>query len=473
MSYLKKSYREILEKIDKKSKLPKDWNKFVEKQCKRNNLIIKGKGICTCTYCNAKFKSNKKVNQYEKCPNCKNEYLIKRSDLSYMNFIPISLIFLDKIDNEWVIRLFEVQSWYSKSKGKVSHTKAVEYGRVLINQRVDLCNNRMYSVMCNGYRINTYVDVRRWRVYNSGYYDLSTDGFVYPNNLKRLMKNTEYQYSQLWKLARKEPIDIKYYLKYNFASTEILIKMGLYKLALCPSTFNKKGNFKERFGVDKSYYEFMKRYNIDIDELEILKIYTKKNINKIRYLKKFREEDLKEISCYMSLDKFITYARKYQNFDMSMYIDYLGFIKDLELDIQNKKYLFPNNLKQEHDKYEKQIEIHKSQILRRKIKKRYNNLKDNIYETKKYIIFPAKSVKELEDESKQQHNCVRTYAEKYSNGYCDIYFMRENDNIKKSLVTVEVKDNKIVQSRTKYNNDITNNQKKFLDKWENNILKVA
>jgi len=66
MSYLKKSYREILEKIDNKSKLPKDWNKFVQKQCKINNLIIKEKGICTCTNCNTKFESNKKINQYDR-----------------------------------------------------------------------------------------------------------------------------------------------------------------------------------------------------------------------------------------------------------------------------------------------------------------------------------------------------------------------------------------------------------------------
>jgi len=377
------------------------------------------------------------------------------------------------IDEKWIIRVFEVQSWYSKLKSKVCNTDAVEYGRVIVNEEISLVNNRVYSLIFGGYSVNTYEDIKSWRVFFSRYYDLYTEGVLYPNNLKKIMKGTEYQYSQLWNLAKKEIIDIQYYLKNNYGSTEFLTKMGLYKLALCPKTFEKKGNFKERFGVDKSYYKFMKRYNIDIDELAILKIYPKKNINKIRYLKNFKEEDLKEISHYMSLDKFITYTRKYQRFDIGMYIDYLGFIRDLELDIKNKKYLFPKNLKQEHDKYQQQIELHKSQILRRKIKKRYNNLKDNTYKTKRYIIFPAKSVKELEDESKQQHNCVRTYAEKYSNGYCDIYFMRENDNIKKSLVTVEVKDDKIVQSRTKYNNDITNNQKKFLDKWENDVLKVA
>ena len=175
----------------------------------------------------------------------------------------------------------------------------------------------------------------------------------------------------------------------------------------------------------------------------------------------------------MSLDKFIKYTKKCKSFDVNMYIDYLRFIKDLELDIKNKKYLFPKDLKEEHDKYEKQVSLHKSQILRRKIKERYVNLKDNTFKTKKYIIFPAKSVKELEDESKQQNNCVRTYAERYANGECDIYFMRENNNIKSSLVTVEVKKNKVVQSKTKYNKGTTKLQNNFLEKWENEVLKVA
>lgn len=41
----------------------------------------------------------------------------------------------------------------------------------------------------------------------------------------------------------------------------------------------------------------------------------------------------------------------------------------------------------------------------------------------------------------------------------------------KSLVTVEVRNNEVVQQRTKNNNDTTKEQKKFLKKWEKNILR--
>ncbi len=90
---------------------------------------------------------------------------------------------------------------------------------------------------------------------------------------------------------------------------------------------------------------------------------------------------------------------------------------------------------------------------------------------KKFIIFPATSVGDLVDESQQQHNCVRNYVERYAKGSCDIYFMREVTNTQKSLVTVEVMDNKIVQKRIKRNDPTNKEQNEFLELWENAVLK--
>ena len=51
--------------------------------------------------------------------------------------------------------------------------------------------------------------------------------------------------------------------------------------------------------------------------------------------------------------------------------------------------------------------------------------------------------------------------------------MRNVDNPKKSLVTVEVKNNKIVQSKMKNNATPTDKQLQFLKNWEQTILKGA
>ena len=49
--------------------------------------------------------------------------------------------------------------------------------------------------------------------------------------------------------------------------------------------------------------------------------------------------------------------------------------------------------------------------------------------------------------------------------------MRLIKDINHSLVTVEVRENKVVQKRTKNNEKITMDQNKFLNLWENTILK--
>lgn len=48
--------------------------------------------------------------------------------------------------------------------------------------------------------------------------------------------------------------------------------------------------------------------------------------------------------------------------------------------------------------------------------------------------------------------------------------MRELKHQDKSLVTIEVKKHKVVQSKIKGNNPVTKEQQKFIDRWEKKIL---
>ena len=59
--------------------------------------------------------------------------------------------------------------------------------------------------------------------------------------------------------------------------------------------------------------------------------------------------------------------------------------------------------------------------------------------------------------------------EKYAKKHCDIYFMRLNSNPKKSLVTIEVNNNKVVQQRTKNNMDTTKEQKSTIKLFEKRL----
>ena len=485
MGYIKVAHRRILSQIDNYSSLPKGWNEFVDKQAKYHNLVIKSKkNQCYCTNCKNTFISRNKVNQEVKCPNCHNKYLIKRSNLRHYQFMDY-LSILDKVNDTFIVRYFELKTTIDAQHEHYS--SVVEFAReipnnnwyrdVFVNERVSKCQGCIHIYHGN----SNYFDPAKWREYTRNY-SLIDYSIVFPNNIKKLLKNTQYQYSCIWDIAKHcTYIHLSKFIsnKHDIGKTELLAKMKLYNLALRAEEFRNKGSFQEIFGVSKDYYPFMKRNNITYLQLKILRLLKEKDIKKIKYLQHFVNygdsiSDLEEISNYISLNRFIKYSKMHHGkVKTYLYKDYLRFAKMLGLDLKNNRYAFPKNLKKEHDELEKQYEIQGEALVQKAIKRRGKELSMYKYKNNKFIILPAPNLKALQDESKQQNKCVRTYAEKYANGTCDIYFMRDIQNPKKSLVTVEVKNNEIVQSRIKNNNDPNEKQLQFLYKWENTILKGA
>ena len=484
MGYIKKAYREILYLLDNNSKLPKGWDKFVKKQEKYQNLIIKSsKNQCYCTNCNYDFISKKKVNEEVKCPNCHNKYLIKRSNLRYFEFKDY-LSILDMVNGTFVIRYFELKTIIdAKHKHKSS---IVEFAReiptntfhryVYVNDRASRCQGHIYIHHSN----SSCFDPKKWREYTRNY-SIIDYSIVFPNNIKNLLKDTKLKYSCIWDIAKHSIyIDLLELLKEDdntINMIERLTKMKLYNLALRTKELNCGKSFKGIFGVAKTFYSFMKKHNITYTQLKLLRLLQEENFEKIKYLEKYvsfydNTNNLEEISKYISLNRFIEYSKmQKEKVDLALYIDYLRFAKELGFDLKNNRYAFPKNLKEAHDELEKQYEIHCDEIMKKAIRKRGRELLTNIYKNNKFIILPAFTLKSLQNESKQQNNCVRTYAKKYAKGVSDIYFMRNITNIRKSLVTVEVQENEVVQSRIKNNKKPNKEQLNFLNKWEQKVLK--
>lgn len=481
MGYVKVAYKKIFRILDDSPYPPKEWNNFVKKQEINHNLIIKSrKNKCFCTNCHHQFISAKKINEEIKCPNCHNKYLIKRSNLKSYEFKDY-LSILDIVDDTFVIRYFELRTIIDDLHEH--HSSVVEFAREIINKsyyREIFVNDRVSRCQCYNYiHHSNYFDSTKWRKYIRNY-SLIDYSIVFSNNLKSILKNTEYKYSCIWNLAKHSTyIDLSSLLehKYDIPKVELLTKMKLYNLALSANRFYNNGSFQESFGVSKDFYPFMRRNNITFRQLKILRLLKEKNIQKIRYLEKFIHygdniDDLEEISNYISLNRFIKYSKMHRGkIRTYIYKDYLRFAKLLGFDLKNNRYAFPKKLEEEHDKLKQLYKIQNEKAIQKAIIKRSKKLLINKYQNDKFIIFPAKSLKELKNESIQQNNCVQTYAEKYASGICDIYLMRDIKNQNKSLVTVEVKNSKVVQSRIKNNDAPNEKQLQFLYKWEQNVLK--
>ena len=466
--YIKKKYRELLAKADKQFTIPKSFQKFIDKYKRTHNLIIKSKcNQCYCTNCNYKFVAQANANTKIICPYCRERLLVKTDRLKNYIFKD-NLQLLDKIDNIFILRTFELYTSYNKDKME-SHI--TEFMRTIIEK--DEINDFTSNQVCNhmGYMyIHHYSSFTHWKKRNFRWAYRDVMGIVSPYNIKSLLQNTELRFSMLDRyIAHMDYINFIQCLKLaRYPSFEMLIKMKLYNLASEADQFTKGKNFQEIFGLPKIYYPFMKKHNINIRQLQVLKLLQKKDIKLINKLVNYN--NLEELSKYVKLEDAYYKVLKKNKFHEHEYLDYLRMNALLERDLKDKRILFPKNLMEEHDKLVKLIKLVEDEQNDKLIKLRLKKLNKNIFQNEKYIVFPAPSIESLQKEANSQKNCLLLYCKKYALGECDIFFLRKRKNIDESLVTIEIRNSKIIQARSKYNEPINKEQEKFLNTWAKKVL---
>lgn len=471
--YIRKKDIEIIEKMDKAFKIPKDFEKFIYNTGRlKLGLIIKSGNNHKCLYCNNVFKSTIRVNNKETCPKCHNIFLVKGSNIQrFMQEMDVGI--LDRLDNQFVVRLFRVYFYYSNEHYSYEYR---EYCRSIIDGKTFL--NSCFQRGMFWEKVYIQHSLNKWRVLGD-YQIVNTEAIFYYKNLKKLLiKYDEYKYSMIWDLVKHTPTENIYMpklLQYarEYSSMELLIKLKLYNLALYANNYNKKGSFEDRFGVPKEYYNFMKKYNIKEEELIVLRLIKKKDIKLIRTLTEtFNIYKLIEFSKITKVENLLKYQKIAKHFDFDLYLDYLENAKVLGYDLKDKMFLFPEDLEKSHDFVVEQVKVNGGPLLDKSVQNRYIELNNNTYKNNVYIIRPPKDKKDFMDEANQQKNCVYTnYYSKHAKYKTDIYFMRNLENPDKSLVTVEVLNNKIVQKRRKCREQLTKAEISFLEKWEQNVLK--
>lgn len=164
------------------------------------------------------------------------------------------------------------------------------------------------------------------------------------------------------------------------------------------------------------------------------------------------------------LMSYIDYLKTYEAIDGMSYL-----LREL-YDYANMM----NGISSKFDKYPRHfLTTHKIAV------RNYNRLKkefaEDIFKSRinksmektfgKYHFIYPNCTQDIKDESVQMNNCVSSYIDKVIDGKCHILFLRHEDNLDKSLVTIEVQENKIVQALQKFNNPLTEEQKSIVDKW--------
>ena len=165
------------------------------------------------------------------------------------------------------------------------------------------------------------------------------------------------------------------------------------------------------------------------------------------------------------------------------YIDYLCTFEGLNPNSSLVREIgdYANMMRQISNKYEKYpryfLSTHKIAA------RNYNRLKHQFDEQnfqkrrkpememtiKDFIFVYPKTTQDIKDEAVQQNNCVASYIDRVIAGDCHIMFMRHKDAPSKSLVTLEIRNGKVVQARQAYNAPCTAEQLEAITTFENKL----
>ena len=468
--------------------IPDNIRQFIDEFS--NNIIIRDSDnssyYCSCCL-------NELDDYY--CSNCDKNYKeLKYDPTQYFNVIDNVYSFnklnysaeryyfvFDVVDGEVILySIKEVNSGYIYTSFHRSVLSIENAYWICEDSIVDLLNNR-----CTYYSdIDTQTSNR---VFDFLFIDFDLDTNIdddymyrrtlYVDNLD-ILKDTIYKYTNIWD-AKDFLRDFDFrilnltYIPLRFKQFEYLIKYKLYNLAFTASHLLNGKTFKERFGVEKQFLFYMQNINIDYYELLGLQLTKCRNrflIGCVGNSYEFAKELFELVS--LNMNEFAKFLERFAINRIPEYYDYINMAREMGYDLSNKKVLYPDNFMQEHDRLYIQYGVLSNPEIVNNISTVSNVSKFNIYEDEKYIIFPADTIESMIDEGSQQHNCLRTYISSYSDNLCQIYFMRLKKEKTKSFVTIEVRNNKIVQARAKFNDEPSKEIMNILKKWEKTLLPI-
>jgi len=200
-----------------------------------------------------------------------------------------------------------------------------------------------------------------------------------------------------------------------------------------------------------------------------------KQIEKIKKLIGFGYEP-KRLMDYLYRDIYnqgleLDLETRWHNSDcaLSMLCDYASMNQDMNLVYEK----YPRYLSTYHDVTQKNYKIEEDKIIKEKFHKRVLGLKEQglEYSDKEYSIVLPKNGEELVIEGQDLSHCVASYYKRMACGETAVVFLRKNSSINQSLVTIEIKDNDIVQAKGKNNSNPQEKEIEFINKYKNYLLK--
>lgn len=158
-----------------------------------------------------------------------------------------------------------------------------------------------------------------------------------------------------------------------------------------------------------------------------------------------------------------------------IWIDYIKMSIELKCDLKDKSLVYTNSLKLSHDRAVKKYNNLKNKEIIKSFDDAISRYAHLSYENDDFLVRPPASQEELYEEGRKLNHCVGSYAKSVAEGRSVILFVRSKENPDVPFVTVELRNNVIVQAKGKYNVAATKYPgiKKFFEEWfEEKSLKL-
>ena len=374
--------------------------------------------------------------------------------------------FITKVDGAVVLRHFCCE--YNKKSGQYDYYEPL---------RTVFYPDKTYGIY--QHLVNNFTGITDW--YNGASYCVwpyFQKGFIYKGNLKKVLSDTFFKYSGLDALNDKMRVDryLKGYLVYS--QFEFLIKDGFLKLvddlASSPSYYSKVNtkatNTAEFLKIPKHYLSFLKGKNYGFSVVPFLQ-----ELKKLNYSDEIISDLLEMYSgngfaCREFLElatlrptmkKLINYLKKQSILlDKSigsvtnLFVDYIGFCKKLNYDINNRGVLFPKDIHRAHDAASEAIIVKKNAKLAKEyevIRKKLDSINNMVIG--EYIFTIPYSIKDFIRQGEALNQCVGkgNYYQNMAHQCGLIVFVNKVSEPDIPCFTLEIRDGANVQFRGKNN----------------------
>lgn len=150
------------------------------------------------------------------------------------------------------------------------------------------------------------------------------------------------------------------------------------------------------------------------------------------------------------------YCRK-SNVQLNDYLDYMAELRELRMDMRDKRYLQPRDFATAHADLSMRVSHVRYHNKDTAIRKRLQSkaMDEYTFSALGLVLRPMVSGGEIVAEGTAQHHCVGRYVDTYAEGNNVLCVLREENNLRKPLYTVEFgRDGRLAQCRG-YRNDMT------------------